>query len=60
MEENIAKHRQMMEFCRSHLTHNILNYCRRGFFFGLVYAFILTSSSLGLLHIIFSTFVPEL
>ena len=36
MEENIAKHRKMMEFCQSHLTHNIFNYCMRRFFFVLV------------------------
>ena len=34
----IAKHRQMMKFCHSHLTHNIFNYCMWRFFFGLVYA----------------------
>ena len=33
----IAKHKQMMEFSHSHLTHNIFNYCMRRFFFGLVY-----------------------
>ena len=27
----------MMEFCHSHLTHNIFNHCMRRFFFGLVY-----------------------
>ena len=37
MEEKITKHRQMMEFCHSHLTHNIFNHCMRRFFFGLVY-----------------------
>ena len=25
------------EMCHSHLTHNIVNYCMRRFFFGLVY-----------------------
>ena len=33
----IAKHRQMMKFCHSHLTHNIFIYRMRRFFFGLVY-----------------------
>ena len=37
MEEKIAKHRQMMKFCHSHLTHNIFNFCMLHFFFGLVY-----------------------
>ena len=36
-EEKIAKHRQMMKFCHSHLALNIFNYCMRRFFFGLVY-----------------------
>ena len=27
----------MMEFCHSHLTHNIFNYRMRRFIFGLVY-----------------------
>ena len=36
-EEKVAKNRQMMEFCHSHLTHNIFSYCMRRFFFGLVY-----------------------
>ena len=37
MEEKKAKHRQMMKFCHSHLTHTIFNYCMRCFFFGIVY-----------------------
>ena len=32
-EEKIAKLRQMIKFCHSHLTHNIFNYCMRRFFF---------------------------
>ena len=36
-EEKVAKHRQIMKFCHSHLIHNVLNYCMRRFFFGLVY-----------------------
>ena len=36
-EEKIAKHRQMIKICHSHLTHIFLNYCMRRFFFGLVY-----------------------
>ena len=32
----IAKHRQMMKFCHSHLTHTFFNYRMRRFFFGLV------------------------
>ena len=38
-EEKVAKHRQMMIFFRSHLNHNIFNYCMRRFFFGLVYMY---------------------
>ena len=37
MEDKIAKHRQMMGFRHSYLTHNIFDYCLRLFFFGLVY-----------------------
>ena len=38
------KHRQMMEFCHSHLKYNIFDYCMRRFFFGLVYITILKLS----------------
>ena len=36
----VAKHREQMMFCYSHLVRNIFNFYMRRFFFGLVYNYI--------------------